>query len=98
MQVYVEDSLGDRVWVDLDPCKKLAENICTIFQTRPHSNSASSSGSLKSGSTSSEPAQTGKASDEGGVSGESGASGGGGGGEGEQNDRLSLAEVEIAPR
>ena len=95
MQVYVEDSLGDRVWVDLDPCKKLAENICTIFQTRPHSNSASSSGSLKSGSTSSEPAQMGKPTDEGGVSGESGASGVG---EGEQNDRLSLAEVEIAPR
>ncbi len=34
--MYVEDSLGDRVWVDLEPCKNLVDNICTLFQTRPH--------------------------------------------------------------
>lgn len=31
----MEDSLGDRVWVDLEPCKSLVNNICTLFQTRP---------------------------------------------------------------
>ena len=33
-QVYIEDAVSDRLWVDLPPCLKFADNICTIFQTR----------------------------------------------------------------
>ena len=34
-QVYIEDALGDRVWVDLDSCKELVANMCTLFGTKP---------------------------------------------------------------
>ena len=33
-QVYIEDAVTDRLWVDLPPCSKFVDNICTIFQTR----------------------------------------------------------------
>ena len=31
--MYVEDSLGDRVWVDRSDCKGLVDNIITAFNT-----------------------------------------------------------------
>lgn len=34
MQVYIEDSSSDRVWVDIPNCSKLVTNICTLFDTR----------------------------------------------------------------
>ena len=52
MQVYIEDALGDRVWVDLDPCKELVANICTVFPTKPYNSGISSSSSGLSGSSS----------------------------------------------
>ena len=33
-KTYIDDATGDRVWVDLKDCKKLADNILTIFNTR----------------------------------------------------------------
>eukprot|EP00731_Ephydatia_muelleri_P029324 Em0020g968a len=33
-KVYIEDAVTDRLWVDLPPCSKFVDNICTIFQTR----------------------------------------------------------------
>lgn len=32
-QAYVDDALTVRVWVDLEQCKKLVDNITTIFHT-----------------------------------------------------------------
>ncbi|ESO87352.1 hypothetical protein LOTGIDRAFT_107278 [Lottia gigantea] len=34
VKVYVEDSLGERVWVDRDDCKTFVENIQTAFGTK----------------------------------------------------------------
>ena len=34
MQLYIEDALGDRVWVDNEECKGFVENILTAFNTR----------------------------------------------------------------
>ena len=33
--MYIEDALGDRIWVDLDSCKELVANMCTLFATKP---------------------------------------------------------------
>jgi len=33
-QVYMDDSLGDRVWVDRADCRAFVENIQTAFGTR----------------------------------------------------------------
>ena len=33
LQAYVDDALTVRVWVDLEQCKKLVDNINTIFHT-----------------------------------------------------------------
>lgn len=33
--MYIEDALGDRVWVDLESCKDLVANMCTLFATKP---------------------------------------------------------------
>ena len=33
LQVYVEDGLGDRVWVDIPGCQLFAANVCTVFNT-----------------------------------------------------------------
>ena len=32
--MYIEDALGDRVWVDLESCKDLIANLCTLFGTK----------------------------------------------------------------
>ncbi|XP_048256851.1 integrator complex subunit 1-like [Haliotis rufescens] len=34
VKVYVEDSLGERVWVDRDDCKGFVDNILTAFRTK----------------------------------------------------------------
>lgn len=34
VKVFVEDSLGDRVWVDHDECKNYVDNVLTAFNTR----------------------------------------------------------------
>lgn len=34
MKVYVEDALGDRVWVDNEHCRSFVENIWTAFGTK----------------------------------------------------------------
>ncbi len=34
LQVYLEDSLGERVWVDRSDCKMFVENILTAFMTK----------------------------------------------------------------
>lgn len=33
-QVYIEDSLGERIWVDSPHCKAFVDNIQTAFNTR----------------------------------------------------------------
>lgn len=33
-QVYIEDSLGERIWVDSPHCKTFVENIQTAFNTK----------------------------------------------------------------
>ena len=34
VKVYVEDALGDRVWVDNEHCRSFVENILTAFGTK----------------------------------------------------------------
>ena len=34
VKVYVEDSLGDRIWVDNEHCRSFVENIWTAFRTK----------------------------------------------------------------
>lgn len=34
VKVYVEDALGDRVWVDNEHCRSFVENIWTAFGTK----------------------------------------------------------------
>lgn len=34
IKVYVEDSLGERIWVDHDDCKGFVDNILTAFNTK----------------------------------------------------------------
>lgn len=34
LQVYIEDSLGERIWVDSHQCKTFVENIQTAFNTK----------------------------------------------------------------
>ena len=105
-QVYIEDSLGDRLWVDLESCRKLVDNICTIFQTRPYSPGSSSGSSSGSGSSSTgvhtQVPKTGQAGETSSTSGPGGKREGDGvsgtGGEAEQSGELPLDDVEIAPR
>lgn len=33
-QVYIEDSLGERIWVDSSHCKTFVDNIQTAFNTK----------------------------------------------------------------
>ena len=37
-QAYVEDSLGDRIWVDSEHCREFVDNILTAFETRMPAN------------------------------------------------------------
>ena len=94
-QTFIEDSVGDRVWVDLEQCKKLVENICITFQTKP-SPSSSSSSSSSSGAAGS--GEGGKSSTGGGDGGAAG--GGGGGGEREDSEVLQslIDDVDVEPR
>ena len=34
VKVYVEDALGDRMWVDNEHCRSFVENIWTAFGTK----------------------------------------------------------------
>lgn len=34
LQVYIEDSLGERIWVDSPHCKTFVDNIQTAFNTK----------------------------------------------------------------
>lgn len=34
LQVYLEDSLGERIWVDSPHCKTFVDNIQTAFSTK----------------------------------------------------------------
>ena len=39
VKVYIEDAIGERIWVDHPDCKGFVENICTAFDTKlPPSN------------------------------------------------------------
>lgn len=33
LQAYIEDAFGDCVWSGLDQCRKLSDNILTLFNT-----------------------------------------------------------------
>ena len=33
-QVYIEDSLAERVWIDRDDCKLFVQNVQTAFYTK----------------------------------------------------------------
>lgn len=33
-QLYIEDALGERLWVDQDNCKSFVDNILTAFSTK----------------------------------------------------------------
>lgn len=105
VQVYVEDSLGDRVWVDMVPCKPLVDNVCTLFQTRPYTGLSSatlSSSSTKVGGSGEGVVKAG-GSGEGVVKAGGSGSEGTGAGEGESaeeqcEDDLSLGDTEVTPR
>ena len=87
LQVYVEDSLGDRVWVDLDQCKNLVDNICTLFQTRPNT----PAGAPSTKSVGSEGVRS--------VGGDGGGAGEEGGGVEEvESEGLSSVDVEVKSR
>lgn len=77
--------MGDRVWVDLEQCKKLVDNICLTFQTKQPT-SAQSSGEGNSSAKASSGESTGSSSS---------TTGGGGG---EDNGGLVLTDVEVEPR
>ena len=86
--MYVEDSIGDRVWVDLDQCKKLVDNICITFQTKlPSGQSSGGEGGSSSAKSSGGETTSG-----------SSVGGGGGGGGGEDNGGLVLSDVDVEPR
>ena len=38
VRVYVEDALGDRIWVDNEHCRTFIDNILTAFGTKMSSN------------------------------------------------------------
>ena len=91
----MEDSLGDRIWVDLEACKKLVDNICTLFQTKPYSpGGVSNSGSGMGTGTGTGSLPSGADS----PSGDGGETSGVGAGDGKHNEELSLADVEVDSR
>ncbi|XP_050391471.2 integrator complex subunit 1 [Patella vulgata] len=56
VKVYVEDSLGERVWVDRDDCKSFVDNIQTAFGTKiPPKNLLVGSGDSKEQTSPSSP-------------------------------------------
>ena len=105
----MEDSLGDRIWVDLEACKKLVDNIGTLFQTKPYTpgGNAGTGGigtgigtvsSISGGGGSSDSSSAPGRSSGGGEGGVHGEAGGEGGGDGRQGEELSLADIEVDPR
>ena len=99
----MEDSLGDRIWVDLEACKKLVDNIGTLFQTRPYTPGGSTgTGGMGTGIGTVSSTTGGDSGDSPvpsrGEAGEAGGEGGGGGSDGRQGEELSLADIEVAPR
>ena len=49
VKVYIEDAIGERIWVDHPDCKGFVENICTAFDTKlPPSNIFFATGSKTS--------------------------------------------------
>ena len=80
--------------MDLDPCKKLVDNICTVFQTKTYS---AGSGSGSGSGSSSMPASSSGSKTTFSV-GDSGKSEGGEGGEGGDDWELSLDQIEVEPR
>lgn len=34
VQIYIDDAINDRVWVDYDDCSSFIENVCTAFGTK----------------------------------------------------------------
>ena len=81
--------MGDRVWVDLEQCKKLVDNICIIFQTKPSASTLQSSGEGGPSANKSSGGDTAAA-----------AAGGGGGVGGEDTGGvlLQLSDVDVEPR
>lgn len=83
------------MWVDLEPCKKFVDNICTLFQTQTTTSAGTSSvsiGTVESGNLSGKQPKTG----------ESGLTSGegtfGGLTQGEREGELSLAGIEVEMR
>lgn len=108
----MEDSLGDRIWVDLEACKKLVDNIGTLFQTKPYTPGgnagtggmgtgigtvSSTSGGVGGGGSSDSSSASGRSSG-GGEGGVHGEAGGEGGADGRQGEELSMADIEVDPR
>ena len=104
--MYIEDALGDRVWVDLDACRELVANICTLFATKPYTSGSTSSAGSNSGAGFSGTgtsgaalvggASTGKVADGGDASGA--GEGPGGGDTGNLSKESSLTGIETAAR
>ena len=79
------------MWVDLDPCKELVANICTVFTTKPYSSGSSGSSGVGLGGGA-KLMDTGKTS-------ESGEGGGGGGADVTSFIKeASLSDIETSPR
>ena len=56
VKVYIEDAVGERVWVDHPDCKGFVENICTAFETKmPQFFGAGGSGTTGGGAGSKTP-------------------------------------------
>ena len=49
LQTYIEDAIGDRVWVDISACQKFIDNICTIFNTRKQESEDTGSDLMETG-------------------------------------------------
>ncbi|XP_040574316.1 integrator complex subunit 1 [Lepeophtheirus salmonis] len=60
VRVYIEDALGERVWVDHPDCKSFVDNVLTAFNTKPRDNNCPSPpiGGSASGSGSATPTRT----------------------------------------
>ena len=83
------------MWVDLEQCRRLVENICITFQTKAPSSSSSSSSSSLSGAGSGEGGGSGKPSTGGG---EGVAAGGGVEKEDSEVLQSLIEEVDVEPR
>ena len=55
VKVYIEDAVGERIWVDHPDCKGFVENICTAFETKMPQFFGAGSGSTSGGAGSKTP-------------------------------------------